>query len=209
MVNAGGELREDLGHKYGWRFWGKWSSPELEIIGCSGMRIGDFVSATTGADGQEWVRKHLGNAIFVHFIGKYSLVFPKRMVFLVRGFANKSHAEAHVTHELAHLLDNNLGGFFPATFIGRGPADALVYYLGGNPKQAPRKAGGLFKWRWYGGINLPWQEDLWQPAALYGNNSISDYFAEVFAWSVYPDAGHRVPSRAAEWLRTNLRRWSI
>jgi hypothetical protein len=138
-------------------------------------------------------------------IGAAAFVFPTIDVNLRKG----SYDSSIIVHELGHVLDNShqsgVSGFFPATFVGGGPADAMVRAMGGNPSAcAPR----LQCWS---GVNEPqgyawyWKNvagnSRWSVTS-YANNGVSDDFAETFRWTILTP--NLVPAGRYAWMQEYL-----
>lgn len=199
------EIRQRIQEQYGWRINGEWTAEQLEILWQAGQAIQQGVEKIKGRSAKGWVRRYLP-AVFAHkpqvaevraLKGK-SFVFPRRRVWMGKGFENGHHPVRHVVHELGHVLDNRLGSLLPATFIGGGPADQMLRQVGGQPE----RGGVRFRPNpHYAAIVTP--AEHWADGA-YGNVSVSEDFAEAFCTClIHPE---ETPPQRLEWMRNFLRR---
>lgn len=187
-----------------WRFSGEWNSAEMQKLESAAGILSNYLATIGHADAVAWMDKYL-NAVFMHtgvldhipsLSGK-SFVFPKNQVRLVTGFEESSSGDKHVVHELGHVLDNNLGPVFPATFFGGGAGDAMLKAIGGEPtKCTPR----FFPKSNY--IEACTPQEYWQPLSSYGNTCVAEDFAEAFVHTICDPM--RVPTRRRAWMQTFL-----
>ncbi len=205
------DLSDLMKWKFGWTTRGKFRKIELETILDAGDMIAKSITSLTGKWGQGWVRSNLGNAIFnqsgvtsavAKTLGASAFVFPYHDVNLNKG----DYDSSTVVHELGHVLDNNnKKGILPATINGGGPADTMVLAVGGSPSacqprlqcwSAPNAPQGH---QWY--IDNVAGDSPW-PEKWYGNNGVSDDFAEVFRWTITDQ--RQVPSGRLQWMQDYL-----
>ena len=119
------DLTELLSISYGWKVEGNWSKRDLNRILDVGSDIEADYFRLTGGWGAGWIRKNIGNAVFIHgSLSTRSFVVGDR-VFLSPNFYG--WGKAHVAHEIGHVLDNNsVGGGIGATLFGGGKSDEMV-----------------------------------------------------------------------------------
>lgn len=178
---------------FGWTTKGSISKNEIEIILETGEKISNYISSTTGTWGQGWVRTNLGNAVFMTG-WKPSLInkWAKNAVGTVP-WKNEINLSPRfnvgdVIHELGHVLENNIaGGILPATLVGGGPADAMVYAMGGNPNHC------IVRWECIGLSDADYYYSIagrsaW-PKDFYANHSVADDFAFTFAYTIFNPSG--------------------
>jgi hypothetical protein len=135
------ELVKSLAQKYGWEVDGSYTIENLQTIQQAGSIMEKRIAELTGKDGRAWIQKYMGNAVF-HINGKLinlarqlkicGMVFPDKDIYLPARFT-----VFVAVHELAHVLDNNMGGEKPAVWFGGGAADQMLTALGGHPEQVP------------------------------------------------------------------------
>lgn len=200
------DLKRRLRQEYGWQLRGQWNRRQLDVLLESAAAIEQFVADLQRQPSGGWVRRYL-NPIFrkSRVIGRVipalrgkSFVFPWRDVWMEEGFERSSGAQQHVVHELGHVLDNRLGGWLPATFAGRGPADEMVRYVGGAPEKAALRFRPMTG---YVAMISPFEH--WQ-AGAYGNMAVAEDFAETFTNCIF--SPEQVPPRRRQWMRSFLRR---
>jgi hypothetical protein len=203
------DISELIRLSYGWTIDESLSGREIEMIFSAGETIANYISSATGKWGQGWVRSNLGNAKFnqnaitnvsAGIFRAGAFVFPSSDVNLNKGKYNSGT----IIHELGHVLDNNQSGGL-ATFVGDGPADAMVLAMGGNPSACnPR----LQCWtsnstpqghQWY--VDNVAGQYAW-PLPEYGNNGVSDDFADTFGYTITNP--NRVPLGRLYWMRAYL-----
>ena len=189
--------KETLEELYGWTVVGEWSEEEINVLFKAAWNLQKYVEVETGEDGQAWIRNHLGNVRFHHETPVNRILFvnyalPTRDIYLLNDYGRSKDPERDVTHELAHLLDNSLGGLLPASIVGGGPADKMVSAVGGDPGRCslraycPRayseRASGPESW----------------PEHAYANKGVAEDFAETLVFSIYDRS--QVPARRLEWM---------
>lgn len=210
FTHSSSTITEWLIRDFSWNISGNLSKKELGIIYGAGSTIQNYIESI-GGNGGEWIRKHLGDTVFVknsatikqaRKINASAFVWPYNTVRMSAFPLDRGT----IIHELGHVLDNNQkGGIIPATVFGGGPADDMVKAMGGNPTACiPRLqcwSVGLkpLGYKWY--IDNVAGRDSWD-SFLYGNNGVSDDFAETFMWTLV-DPQH-VPSSRLMWMRTYL-----
>jgi len=216
------KITSNLGSRYGLSFRGSWTAQELAPIVQAMAEISNYVGGLNGGHGDEWVRKYIGGATFRHGTlegdvirpfesyavgriispigyGENSYVFPHNRVSLGWGYETSSDPVSHVRHELGHVVDNRMGGIFPAAVFGGGAADALMEYSSGMPaSDFPAK----YIFRFFGGAPVEdWPQNQGR-ISRYGNNSIADYFATTFDLTISNSSA--VPSIARMWMNSFL-----
>jgi hypothetical protein len=171
----------------------------------AGEAIARYAQNRTGNWGTGWVRKHLGNTVFVrsdhgeainHAIGaKHSVPFEHNVT--VTGFLTKDD----VVHELGHVLDNNIGkssGAIRPTWFGGGPSDAMVSALGGNPGNCFLRFMCSQNYAINVAVNYAW------PDGSYGNHSVADDFAETFRYAVLDPDNKIAPVPRIWWMNAYI-----
>ena len=207
---------EKLKGRFGWKVSVRFTEKELSGL----IQTGDEISAAVekwlpGVNGDEWIRRNIGNAIFhrggipqkvvsLANGGKgISLVFPNRHVWLDPGTFDSIKPTRWVVHELGHVLDNR--HHWMAIWWGGGPADALMRALNTHPeglrwantKKLAKSLPAVFSWTQHNQGRQP----------NYGDNSSADYFAETWMWSIYrPDV---IPTAARDWFMDWMRDQSL
>ena len=136
-------LRRDLRDGLGWIVTGEWSEPQLTVLWEAGQALERLIADLQGRPPGGWVPQYLparfrraGIAGRVGPLKGKSFVFPRHVVSMCEGFESSAHPHGHIFHEMGHVLDNHLGGWLPATFVGGGPADRMVRAVGGMPARA-------------------------------------------------------------------------
>jgi RHS repeat-associated protein len=180
--------------RYNWVVKGKdWALKELETIYQVGLDIEKYVDGLTGGKGREWMLRTLGYTTLVHGnLGDGAgRTMPKLFgatITLDKDWLTKGWApHQKLAHEFGHVYDINTGNYLG---VGGGPADDLVLAMGGNPYLSPC--------RWCTGKPDPHNPPgRWTQHLGYGNESVNDYFAEAFSWSVY---GGSTPPGVNDWM---------
>lgn len=206
------ELIYILRNRFGWQVHSGFTEHDLEGIKQTGDEISEAIEKwLPGVNGDSWIRKFLGNAVFhkgglpqkvvslANNKAKISLVFINHHVWLDPGTFNSVRPTRWVAHELGHVLDNNYK--WMAVWWGGGPSDALMHALNTHPS-------GL---RWINTkalekampVDFSWSKHNHGGYPNYGDNSSADYFAETWAWSIHrPDV---VPDAASSWFMDWMR----
>jgi len=197
-------LRRDLRDGLGWIVTGEWSEPQLTVLWEAGQALERLIADLQGRPPGGWVPQYLparfrraGIAGRVGPLKGKSFVFPRHVVSMCEGFESSAHPHGHIFHEMGHVLDNHLGGWLPATFVGGGPADRMVRAVGGMPARA-----GL---RFLPRRDYPWRltpREHWPPGS-YANLNVAEDFAETFALTLL--APEKVPPARLAWMRAFLR----
>jgi hypothetical protein len=143
-----------------------------------------FVNIIISGKGQGWMDKFMSGTTFVHdnlFGNNY---VTGDTVHLADNFDSR-----WVTHELAYVYDNrsaqDMGNNVEALWFGGGNADLMHQLLGGGVPQ------GL---SFINGTSFLPDEYQFHPSDGYGNHSTADYFAEIFALTIYPDPRYKFPA---------------
>ncbi len=198
--------RSAITEVYQWQLKGSFKLADLKTIYQVGNNIQTYVNDLNG-DGLSWIRKNLRGATFVSFGGfKYtSYVGPGNYVYMQKGFRSLPERTAlmHLTHELAHVWDNNSTSSGLGTYFGGGISDELYKFVSG--------VDNLHKFIRF--INI--QPFLFENSSLlirkidlddrykgyykYGNGASVDYFADAFSLGIY--APSLVPNKAFLWVR--------
>jgi RHS repeat-associated protein len=160
--------------------------------------ISNQVNQRTHVDGDSWIRKYVGGSSVEYgsFEGDFSfeIVPPKNNY--VNPFTNTVNLMPGmkpiiIAHEFAHVIDNKTGkGPLPATIAGGGIAETFapsawgspIFFIGGIPNSTPT-----------------WTGDT------YGNNSVADYFAHTFAYSMFRPDYEGMPAGA----KADMNQWLL
>jgi hypothetical protein len=191
-----------LAQYYNWSVSGEWTNEQLVAIYKAGWTLQKYIESTGVSDGRLWIRKNIGNVTFHHEMIINTLThshfaLPTRDIFLLNENLLAPTGPRFIVHELAHFIDNNLGGELPASFFGGGPADEMVANLGGHPELC--------------NIKFSCPKDYYQKVAgpahwtekAYANNSVADDFAETFAHAAFKP--ERVPAERLNWMSSFVR----
>lgn len=203
------ELRQTLHSEFGWNADGKFTPGELQTLLSAGRDIRNFVEGILPGQGLVWMSRWLSGIRF-HSGGlpqrvvtyfnhaPTSVVFPYRDIWFVKDLDKYSQPVQHVTHEIGHVLDNcSAPGWLPSIWFGKGHADGLVRFVGGQPKSL----------RWNNGPSGIPTACRWTPANARtecGDLSTADYFAEAFTWAIFDPARCPHPG-VVEWLKGKIR----
>ncbi|MEN6482342.1 MAG: hypothetical protein ABFD29_09245 [Anaerolineaceae bacterium] len=178
------QLRRD----YGWRIDRQMNFSQTMLIFQAAHRIDQFIETyLPGVNSTEWIKKHT-RGLKIHLAGfpqrtisllcrqETSIVFPYRDIWLIKDFETKNGLY-HLVHEIGHVVDNFSSKYKLATFWGSGYADRLNKKCGGTPVglRFSNQASRLPKRHQF---SATYQ-------AGYGNTASAEYFAEVFATSVF------------------------
>ena len=206
------DLQQQIALRFGWKIRPGFDVYELQEIAEAGDTLVKFIEAEIpGYDGELWVRKNLGRAVF-HKGGlpqwvvskanngaSISLVFLNHHVWLYPRCFSSNYGKRWLIHELGHVLDNSFRRL--SIWFGGGPSDALFKVLGEKP-------AGL-RWMNTGSVaecmpeHLNWQTKNNGKPPRYGDHSSADYFAETFIWAIYDPL--KVPSAALDWFKDWLK----
>ena len=193
---------------YQWQLKGNFKLAELKTIYQVGYNIQSYVNNLNG-DGLSWIRKNLSGATFVNYGGfkSTSYVKPSNYIYMTKNFQNldENTALLHLTHELAHVWDNNSSSSGLGTYIGGGISDELYKFLSGtdNLRKFIRfiNIQPYVKNKNFSSILISklYDQDKFSGKHKYGNGASVDYFAEAFALGIY--APSTVPGKANLWVR--------
>ncbi len=191
-----------LAKDYGWSVRGTWSSAELATLLRAGQELEQYIQSDTNTDGQAWIRKHIGPVTFhtqtiINQMLDAHISLPNRNIYLLNRNIVSYLGPRFVLHEIAHLLDNNLGGKLPASLFGGGPAEKMVADLGGHPERCSLKF--YCPKNYTENISGP---ETWGRAA-YANHSVSDDFADTFTFAIR-DRFH-TPEKRLAWMDEFIR----
>jgi hypothetical protein len=186
-----------LASNYGWRLNGHWLTAEASVLLAVAQGIERYVERVSGADGRQWMHAYLGpinfhSAAWINHAVDANLALPGGHIYVLEGFGGSPEPHTDLAHEVAHVLDNNLGGWLPATVLGGGPSDEMLSEVGGNPNACQlrflcpvdytRRIAGPEHW----------------PTGAYANSGVSEDFAEAFSYAVFfPE---RVPAMRLAWV---------
>ncbi len=163
----------------------------------------------TGGYGSQWVKKNLGGSSIV--LGGadcnnlfHSSCVVQSTVHLLSDFDDKikynwsnsaiyGSLQNMIIHEFGHVWDNRIQNpkFGEATWIGNGPSDALINFIGGYSR-------ALVRW-WNDSLYLndPLQDGFRNVNGFgYGNNSAADYFAHSFTAAIVAHDDMNAPQKA-------------
>jgi hypothetical protein len=193
----GEQFAHHLAAAYGWHLRGDWSSDDLAILIQAASAMERYLGRTGRVDGRLWMRAHLGPLVFhtenaVNRALVRNYVLPGGNVYVVAHLARAENPPADVVHEVAHVLDNNLGSAWPATVFGGGPADAMLRDLGGHPALCPLRFLCPLGYRERVAGASPW------PEGAYANVSVAEDFADTFTFAMYDR--QRVPEQRLKWM---------
>jgi len=215
-------LKDLVKNVFGWTFApGPWTYERVSRVVDYGLSMAYAIGKITGLDGLAWIRNYIGNAKL--FIGPLAdkildAANASGMVPTFSWVLLRPNFNAYTLfHELGHVFDNNMaaGGTKPATWVGGGAADLMLYAMGGNPNDChPRHnckdvmGVPLEEWQY---INSIAGMDPWNLGS-YGNNSVADDFADTFAYTLLTNTvayaslaqGHPIPQRRYIWMRIYL-----
>ncbi len=182
---------------YLWTVQGDWTLDELASLIKAGQELQQYIETNTKTNGQAWIRKHLGAVVFhkqsiFNQLLHSSFALPTRDIYLQNINIATYSGPRFILHELAHLLDNDLGGRLPASIFGGGPAEKMVAAVGGHPEFCLIK----FSCRRGYATNISGPE-TWGKYA-YGNNSVADDFADTFTFAIR-DRFH-TPEQRLAWM---------
>lgn len=209
-VSSPQDLKQALWYQFNWTTsvtykevnYGEFQVPidfthdELAALYNTGNRILSFANNVTNGKGQNWMSKYLSDVNFTHgnFRGN-NYEFNGTVHFVNHDWVNDYRGSDYIpTHELAHFFDDKTGTFFPsASIFGGGIADQFAESFGGNPIFGLRINNGT--------SGMPqWNAARSDPLGAYGNNATAEYFAEVFANTIYHP--HHVPDEEeSQWLK--------
>ncbi len=189
---------QTLKEYYDWSVTGEWTNEQLVAIFKAGWTLQKYVESTGVADGQAWIRKNIGTVTFHHEMLLNSLThshfaLPTRDIYLLNDNLLAPTGPRFIVHEMAHFIDNNLGGTLPASFFGGGPAEKMVADLGGHPESCTIKFSCAKNYTQTIAGPAHWTEKA------YANNSIADDFAETLAHAAFKP--ERVPAERLNWMR--------
>ena len=191
-------LRLTIKNNYFWKVDSGFSEDELNAIYQTGKDIEAFVNKLVNGSGREWMIHALGNTNIVRggWNDPHGEAWPRifgTTIKLGNTWLSNSAWDSNqlLAHEFGHVWDMNTGNILG---IGGGPADELNYAMGGKAYLSPC--------RWCTGKPDPNNPPgLWTVNGGYGNESVNDYFAEAFSWSVY---GGAMPTGVEDWISEQI-----
>ena len=207
------DLTELVSFSYGWQVEGAWTTYKLDKLLNFASDFASDIFNVTGNDGSTWIKNHVGNAtlymgesadwILDRFGAPPGMVLNNRDVLLRTNFASTDYGESTLIHEMGHVLDNNVkNGVIPATYLGGGPADAMVSAMGGNPGDCTLRFKCGDK-RWYRD-NIAGSY-AW-PEQSYANTGVAEDFADTFMSTVMGNSAPRTaPAIRQLWIASFLR----
>ncbi len=197
--------RSAITEVYQWQLKGNFKLSDLKTIYQVGYNIQTYVNNLNGG-GLSWIRNNLRGATFVNYGGykSTSYVKPSNFIYMTKNFQNldENTALMHLTHELAHVWDNNSSSSGLGTYIGGGISDELYKFVSGAshlPKFIRFINSQFFGIDKSALISFLNQDDLFPSNYKYGNGASVDYFAEAFSRGIY--ASSDVPVKAYLWVK--------
>jgi hypothetical protein len=136
------------------------------------------------------VRFHHETPINRKFFVNFAL--PTNDIYLLNEFGHSKDPERDIVHEMAHVLDNHLGGKLPASFVGGGPSEKMVKDLGGDPDRCTLK---IYCPQDYTS-KVAGPES--RPTQAYANKGVADDFAETLVFAVFDRS--KVPAQRLAWM---------
>jgi hypothetical protein len=188
-----------LAEVYGWLLVGDFPAEEVEVVVHVARGIERYVEDVSGADGRMWMRSYVGTVVFhratwLTQAASANLALPGGHIHVLEGFGGSIEPHTDLAHEVAHVLDNNLGGVLPATLAGSGPSDEMLRAVGGTPELC--RVRFMCPWEYEQRVS---GAETW-PAGAYANTGVAEDFAEAFSYAVFfPE---RVPEQRLEWIET-------
>ncbi|NSW52151.1 MAG: RHS repeat-associated core domain-containing protein [Anaerolineae bacterium] len=186
-------LLNEIQARFGWGIDNVYSESLLKEILSAGNIMSNYINANTPVDGDAWISKNLGNAVFNQhpqfLCQNYNCVYPTHTIWL----NSASVSTGTISHELAHVFDNNSNSqsVLPATFFGGGISDMLIEFVGISPhglrftnKWEPGGMGDTGYW-FYKALdskNLLIVDTSTGSQTVYGNFGQADYFADSWQY---------------------------